>query len=150
MDLLEDIPLVEKRSTGGPRPLPARLKRPKTRVTSRKAILPGVDGRSMQARRFKDLIETIEADLGGRDALSEAERQLVRRAAALSAEAERQEALWALGEAEFDIAAYATLSNALRRMFETVGVERRAKPVGPTLASVAADIRRRKAGADAE
>jgi hypothetical protein len=39
-----------------------------------------VDGRSVTARRFKDLYEDIAADLGGLDQLSEGQRQLIRRA----------------------------------------------------------------------
>jgi hypothetical protein len=66
--------------------------------------------------------------------LSEGERQLIRRAAALSAECERQEALWSRGEAEFDIAASSTLTNAVRRVFETLRLQRRARDVTPSLA----------------
>jgi hypothetical protein len=56
------------------------------------------DGRSATARRFKDLVEDISADLGGKELLSEGQRQLIRRAAMLSAECERLEALAARGE----------------------------------------------------
>ena len=102
-------------------------------VTNGSKLLPLADGRSVTARRFKDLTEFISIDLGGADRLSEGEKQLVRRAAALSAECERQEALWARGEAEFDIAAYSTLTNAVRRVFETIGLQRRARDVTPSL-----------------
>jgi hypothetical protein len=44
-------------------------------------LLPMTDGRSATARRFRDLIEDISADLGGVAMLSEGQRQLVRRAA---------------------------------------------------------------------
>jgi hypothetical protein len=70
-------------------------------------LLPMTDGRSAVARRFRDLVEDIASDLGGRENLSEGKRQLVRRAAMLSAESERMEALAARGEAEFDIDLYA-------------------------------------------
>ena len=88
----------------------------------------------MTARRFKDLVQLVCADLGGVDYLSEGERQLVRRAAALSAECERQEALWARGEAEFEILAYCTLTNSLRRVLETIGLKRVPRDVTPRLA----------------
>jgi hypothetical protein len=78
------------------------------------------------------LIEDITGDLGGASMLSEGQRQLIRRAAMLSAECERQEALWARGEAEFDIGGYGVLTNGLRRVLETLGLSRVAKPV-PTL-----------------
>jgi hypothetical protein len=52
----------------------------------------GMDGRSKTVRRFRDLVEGIEADLGGGDLLSEGQKQLVRRAAGLSVMAEGIEA----------------------------------------------------------
>ena len=110
----------------------------RSRVTNGSKLLPLADGRSVTARRFKDLFEFICVDLGGVDRLSEGERQLVRRAAALSAECERQESLWSRGEAEFDIAAYSTLTNAVRRVFETLGLQRRARDVTPSLSAYVA------------
>jgi hypothetical protein len=56
-------------------------------------FLPMTDGRSATARRFKDLVQDISSDLGGVALLSEGQRQLIRRAAMLSAECERHEAL---------------------------------------------------------
>lgn len=114
-------------------PLAKRTGAHRSKVTNGSKLLPLADGRSVTARRFKDLTEFISIDLGGADRLSEGEKQLVRRAAALSAECERQEALWARGEAEFDIAAYSTLTNAVRRVFETIGLQRRARDVTPSL-----------------
>ena len=65
----------------------------RSRVTNGSKLLPLADGRSVTARRFRDLYEEIAADLGGLDQLSEAQKQLIRRAAMLSAECERQEAM---------------------------------------------------------
>jgi hypothetical protein len=113
VEAVVDIPPVERRPS-----------RHRSRVSNGSKLLPLADGRSVTARRFKDLVEFICVDLGGADRLSEGQKQLVRRAAALSAECERQEALWSRGEAEFDIAAYSTLTNAVRRVFETIGLKR--------------------------
>jgi hypothetical protein len=96
-------------------------------------LLPMTDGRSATARRFKDLVEDIAADLGGRDRLSEGQRQLIRRAAMLSAECERQEALAARGEAEFNCELYGTLCDRLGRLFGRLGLERVAKDATPSL-----------------
>jgi hypothetical protein len=112
-------------------PLAQRTGAHRSRVTNGSKLLPLADGRSVTARRFKDLVEFISVDLGGVDRLSEGEKQLVRRAAALSAECERQEALWARGEAEFDIASYSLLTNAVRRVFETIGLKRVPRNVTP-------------------
>src|SRR5439155_26986115 len=45
------------------------------------------DGRSRAAQRVKEIIGALEADLGGRDRLSEAQCQLVTRAAMLAVQA---------------------------------------------------------------
>jgi hypothetical protein len=89
------------------------------------------------------LIEDISADLGGGDHLSEGQRQLIRRAALLSAEAERLEALWARGEAEFDIGIYGVLTNSLRRVLECVGLKRVARDA-MSLQDSLADFAKRK------
>ena len=43
---------------------------------------------------------------------------------------ERQEAEWANGQ-PFDLTAYSTTSNCLRRLFETLGLKRVARDVAP-------------------
>jgi hypothetical protein len=98
-------------------------------------LLPLTDGRSATARRFKDLVEDIAADLGGKEHLSEGQRQLIRRAAMLSAESERMEAMAARGEAEFDIDLYGMLCDRLGRLFGRLGLERVGRDVTPTLSS---------------
>jgi hypothetical protein len=68
-------------------------------------------------------------DLGGLDCLSEGQKQLIRRAAMLSAESKRLEALSARGEAGFDIDLYGMLCDRLGRLFGRLGLERVARPV---------------------
>ena len=46
-------------------------------VTNGSVLLQGVDGRSIWARRARDLIEAHVADLGGYDLCSEAERSII-------------------------------------------------------------------------
>jgi hypothetical protein len=92
-------------------------------------LLPLTDGRSAGARRFRDLIQDISADLGGIAMLSEGQRQLVRRAAMLSATCEVMEAQAARGEAEFDIDLYGMICDRLGRLFGRLGLERVARPV---------------------
>jgi hypothetical protein len=110
----------------------SRSKAARSRVTSRKAVLFGVDGRSMQARRFKDLIEQMAEDLGGHAGLSEGQRQLIRRCAMLSAECERMEADSALG-LPFNVDTYGMLADRLGRALTRLGLKRVAKDVTPTL-----------------
>ena len=68
----------------------------RSRVTNGSAVLPGVDGRSTWVRRLRDLISVHIEDLGGDDSISEAERSLVRRAATMTVELERMEAVFAV------------------------------------------------------
>ncbi len=83
--------------------LPRRPAPHRSRVANGSKLLPLTDGRSATARRFRDLYQDIAADLGGLDLFSEGQKQLIRRAAMLSAESERLEAMAARGEPGFDI-----------------------------------------------
>jgi hypothetical protein len=112
--------------------------RQKSRITNGTALLSGVDGRSPWVRRCKDIISEAIADLGGFDNTSAAERSIVRRAATLSVELERMERQFALaGEADpDDLDAYQRCANSLRRLLEAVGLQRRARDVGPSLGDI--------------
>ena len=91
MELAETIPQQEAMKTlhlaRKTPPQPGDVRHGKSRVTNGSKLLPLADGRSVTARRFRDIFEQVCGDLGGIEHLSEAERQLARRAAALSAEA---------------------------------------------------------------
>ena len=104
--------------------------RSRSSVSNGNKLLAGVDGRTAAARRFRDVIEDLTADLGGPELLSEAERQLVRRAAALSVDCEAAEAVMAQG-GNLDMATYSTACNTLRRLLTTLGLERRQRDVTP-------------------
>lgn len=103
----------------------------RTRKGTGSVVLSGVDGRSLMARRFREIVTGIESDLGGD--LSEAQRHLVARAATLAIWAEAREVELAEGK-DFDAGQYATIANALRRLLSDLGLERRAKDVTPSLA----------------
>jgi hypothetical protein len=107
----------------------------RSRLTNGSALLSGVDGRSLWARRLRDLIELHVSDLGGSDAVTAAERSIIRRASTLTVELERMETRFALaGEAsveELDL--YSRTAGNLRRLLESVGLQRRAKDITPDL-----------------
>jgi hypothetical protein len=121
----------------------------RSRVGNGAKLLPATDGRSMTARRFKDLVEDIAADLGGKNNLSEGEKQLIRRAALLSAELERQEAMAVRDERRpdgeiawksdapflFDVDRYIVMTNTLRRVLEIIGLKRVSRDVTASLQS---------------
>jgi hypothetical protein len=103
----------------------------RSRVTNGKEYLPGIDGRTLVARRMRDIAGLIAFDLGGADRMSEIKAQLVRRFAGASALAEQLEARIARGET-VDIAEHAALTSSLVRIANKVGITRAMKKV-PTL-----------------
>ncbi|QPC43883.1 hypothetical protein HW532_15015 [Kaustia mangrovi] len=126
-----------------------RKRAPDSRVYGRSALttgstlLPGVkDNRSTWARRFRDLIELHTEDRGGFDMCSEAEKALIRRASTLIVELERMEVAFASngGGKGYELDRYQRMTNTLRRVLETLGIERRAKTVNSDTARVVNDI----------
>jgi hypothetical protein len=114
-----------------------QVNRPRSRQRSRitnGSLLPSItDGRSAWVRRCKDVIEAHTSDLGG--SASMAELSLIRRAAVLTTELEMLEAKFAAaGQAnQPDLDAYIRGSGCLRRLLESVGLQRRQKNVTPSL-----------------
>jgi hypothetical protein len=82
-----------------------------------------LDGRTLAAKRAKELIEAIETDLGGGDRLSGGERQLVQRAAVLGA----------------------LRGEVAQRVLVTIGLERRARDVVPSVAEYVERVREKGA-----
>lgn len=90
------------------------------------------DGRSMEAKRWRDLYLGLLSDLGGNTNASVAQDQLARRASALAVMCEVAEAQLARGD-PFDTAHYLTAANAQRRILVSLGLKRQARDVTPTL-----------------
>jgi hypothetical protein len=112
--------------------VPGRAKRPRSAVTSGRRLFVEGDPNSAWSRRYHDLVVGHCNDLGGRDLLSEAQLSLIRRAAAIECELERLDAMLSTG-AEVDLDSYGRAASHLRRLFETLGLERRPRDVTPTL-----------------
>jgi hypothetical protein len=117
---------------GVQRRAPSRAKRPRSAVTSGRQLFIAGDPRSAWSRRFHDLVVGHVSDLGGADILSEAQFSLIRRAAAIECELERLDARLSVGDA-VDMDSYARVAGHLRRLFETLGLERRPRDVAPSL-----------------
>jgi hypothetical protein len=92
--------------------------------------LDDLDCRTSAARRARDLVSGLEADLGGTEALSTGQREIIKRAAMSGAVCEDLECKWLEGQ-KIDIGDYALLANSQRRLLATVGLERRAKDISP-------------------
>jgi hypothetical protein len=111
-----------------------RAKYGRSRLTneSRREPLPGVDGRTVIFRRFKDIARQIAKDQGGLEELSEVRLQLVRRFAAAAVTAERLEAKLADG-GDLNIDEHSRLVSSMVRLAARIGVDRRSKNVTPML-----------------
>lgn len=107
----------------------------RSRITNGRVLLPSVDGRSLWARRLRDLINLHQSDLGGAGSVSTAEQSIIRRAACLTVELELMEVKFASnGGADNDgLHAYGQTANTLRRLLQAIGLERRAKNVTPSV-----------------
>jgi hypothetical protein len=105
----------------------------RSRVTNGADILPGIDGRSTIARRYRDLCAALASDQGGADRMSECRQQLCRRFAAAACMAENLEARLANGET-IDVAEFSMLSSTLVRLASRIGLARIAREIVPTLA----------------
>lgn len=118
--------VVEQRS------VERRRKHARSRVSNGRDVLPNVDGRSLVARRYRDISTAILIDQGGLDQCSESRQQLIRRFAAAAVLAEQMESRLANGE-QIDVAEHATLSSTLVRLAAKIGIDRVPREVTPTL-----------------
>lgn len=106
----------------------------RSRVTNGRALfVEAIDGRSREARRFRDVLSEIVSDLGGPDTLSEGQRQLARRASMLSVQCEVLEGQAVAGKA-IDLEVFGKLTDRLGRTFQRLGLRRKQRDVTPTVA----------------
>jgi hypothetical protein len=98
-------------------------------------LLPGIDGRSAWVRRCRAV---LAAHLSDTPDASAAEQSIIRRASVLTVELERMERQFALDEqaSPDDLETYQRCANSLRRLLEAVGLQRRARDVGPSLGDI--------------
>ena len=118
--------------------LVARPQTVRSAVTNDPLFLRGVDGRSMVARRYRDVAIALADDIGGQDKLSESSKILVRQAAAMTVQVEGLQSKIVSGE-DGDLEQLTRLSNVLGRTLQRLG-RKRAKP-GPSLAQYLASKR---------
>ena len=114
----------------------------RSRVTNGKSVfLDGIDQRSSLARRFRDLVALHSHDLSprGPEHLTQAQQQLIKRVASLEVQLETMEGKMIEGVSSTDdIEVFARISSHLRRMLETLGLDRVMTDATPTVAQVAA------------
>jgi hypothetical protein len=130
-------------ASGSPRVRPQReRRRPRSAVTSGRKLFVAGDPNSAWARRFHDLVVGHIADAGGRDRISEAQFALCKRAAALECELEQLEGRLSQGE-QIDLDRYGRAASHLRRILESIGLERKPREVVPTIEQYARQLRER-------
>ena len=145
---------TKRRSVASVKPTASRVPtagkaQARSRLSNGRDVLPGVDGRSVVARRYRDIIGTVVSDQGGAEHLSEARLQLIRRFSAASVLAEQMEARLARGE-EINIQEYSLLVSTMVRVAQRIGIERRARNVTPSLGQYLSNKKANGAGTDAE
>ncbi len=89
----------------------------RSRISNGSWLLPGVDGRSATARRFRDICAAYEAEAGGN--VTEVERDLIRQAAGLTLRAEQLQGAIVRGEA-VDNDELIRLSSTAKRLLEAI------------------------------
>lgn len=129
METVAQLIAIEAPTTGNA--TQSRRKRSASAVTNgSKAFIVG-DGNSPWYRRWKDLLALHVEDLGGEALLSEAQISLCRRAATLEVELERIEGQLSLGN-DADLDAYNRHAGGLRRILETLGIQRAKRDLTPS------------------
>lgn len=85
-------------------------------------MLPGIDGRSLGARRYREVVYRLCTEIsGGKRRVTSTEEYLARRAAFLIIWCEEAEAKKANGEA-VDVGEFADVTNVLRRTLVDAGL----------------------------
>jgi hypothetical protein len=112
--------------------LTARKASARSRVTNGQDLLPGVDGRRIEARRYRDICAALLSDAGGLDHVTEARLQLLRRFSAACVMAEAIEAELVNGK-PINVTEHSLLSSTLVRLAQRIGINRRSRNITPTL-----------------
>jgi hypothetical protein len=94
-----------------------------------------LDGRTNAAKIFDRLVANIEADLGGRDQLSTIEVALVEAFAGAAVTLNNLNTRLALGQ-PIDLGEHAQCVSAMVRVASRLGLQRRARDVGPSLSDI--------------
>ena len=106
--------------------------RVRSAVTNGSHVLNDVDHRIGEMRRLRDCVAASVSDLGGPDNVSHAERVLIGRASMLTVLVEMMEQGFARNRMKVtsvDLDQYQRAVSCLRRVLETLGLQRRAKPI---------------------
>jgi len=97
-----------------------------TRVGNGSSLLHSVDGRTLEARRYREIFDGIREDLGGE--ISKTQEIFARRAAALAFWCEKSESEM-IQSGTFDQTSFLTAINSLRRILSDLGLTHDSEPL---------------------
>ena len=126
---------------------PAAVPRPPTvrsRSTNDHLFIFGLDGRTAEARRVRDLIATMVDALGGKESATDEEKSLAREAAFAIASSERTQARILRGE-EVDLKEASRLANIAARYRKDIRARQKAKGKAPSTTMTLAEYAAAKA-----
>lgn len=106
----------------------------RSRVTNGSLLLAGIDGRSADARRYRDLVEAFSREIDRGAGLTAAEMTLVRQAAAVALRSELLQSDIVAGR-NVDLSQVTRLSNTLTRLVSALKAKGPRPDNGPDLES---------------
>ena len=109
-------------------------------------LITGVDARSAEARRFRDLCISFAAPIGGFGDIAEHDVALVRHAAALTMQSEGMQRAAVRGE-PLDAEQLVRVTNALTRTLNALSARHKPRSTTPSIHDIAARHRNGGAGA---
>jgi hypothetical protein len=116
----------------------SRLPKKRDGAKHRLLALQDFDKRTLAYRETKALMAAIQGDLGGAEALSAAEKQIIQHAAITGAMLADMEVRYLAGK-RIDTSEYGFLVGVQHRLFSLIGLRRRPKDVTPSLDQVLAE-----------
>ena len=122
--------VASEQSPSRPKPKQRKPRRVSSAITSGARLFMLGNRNTPWARRYSDLVRLHAQDVGAGVDLSQAQQSLIRRAAAIEVELELMEGKLSMGEA-VDLDIFTRSTSHLRRILETLGIERRSRDVTP-------------------
>jgi hypothetical protein len=134
--LAEAQPAKNRRPPGRKtKPAAGDLQYGRSRVTNHKDLLPNLDGRSKSARRYRDLVHSYLAEMGGEDNCSETQIGYLRRLCAIIVQSELLEARMVNGE-DVDVSILCTLASTTVRLSQRLGISNAIKKSEPSFSDI--------------
>ncbi len=103
-----------------------------SRIGQGKEMFPGMDGRSLIAKRLRELYGDMCSDLGGEEHMSTLEKALSKQVSSLITIGEDMVAGRAIEDPEYDYLEHLACVKTINQVGRTLGIKRRMRPVKET------------------